>query len=151
MTCLLALTAALLGSTPALAAGDRDTWAVAKEAGAKHHVAPALVVAVRIHENPLRCNDYKACGVKNPYRFTRGKRDPYWRCKWWPGGLKGQLNKCADIIARYAKRHKWDPLKPTRSQVSALGKFYAEGSTHWGQSVWRLYSRMAPTRAEVKP
>jgi len=149
MTLYFAALAALLAPPPAHAAGDRDTWAVAKQAAAKYHVAPALVVAVRIHENPRRCNDYKACGVKNPYRFTRGKRDPYWRCKWWPGGLKGQLFKCADIVARYAKRHKWNPEHPTRVQVRALGQFYAEGSTHWGRSVWSLYSRMAPTRAEV--
>lgn len=133
MTALYAaLAAALLAPTPALAAGDRDTWAVAKAAAAKYHVSATLLVSIRLHENPLRRNDYKACGVK----------DPTGRHRWYPGGLKGQLHKCADIVARYAKRHGWDPEQPTQAQVRALGRFYAEGSNHWGDSVWSLYRRM---------
>jgi hypothetical protein len=129
------LLAALLAAPPgAHAAGDRDTWTVAKAAAAKYRVSATLVVAIRVHENPLRRNDYKACGVK----------DPTGRHKWYPGGLKGQVNKCADIVARYAKRHGWDPEHPTRAQVMALGKFYAEGSNHWGAQVWSLYRRMRP-------
>lgn len=164
MTAALAALTAVLAATPqAHAAGDHDTWAIAKEAAAKYHVSATLLVCIRLHENPKRRNDYKACGVKNPHRYTRGKRDAYWRGKWYPGGLKGQLHKCADIVSRYAKRYNkgvlkrkhrrpgdlFDPEKPTQEQVAALGRFYAEGSNHWGKQVWSLYRRMTPTRAEV--
>lgn len=134
--------AALLGMTSpaAHAYSDPATWSIANQAGEKYGVAPALLVAIRVHENPRKSADHKACGVK----------DPTGRRRWYPGGLRGQLFKCADIVARYAKRHEWGGAHcPTKAQVRALGRFYAEGSTHWGAQVWSLYRSMAPTRVEV--
>jgi len=131
---LLAL--ALLTGPPAQAAGDRDNWTVAKHVAAEFGVSPVLMIGIRYHENPKRHNDYKALGVKRGHG-------------WWPGGMSGQYHKAAQIVARYAKRHGWDPRKPTRQQVSDLGAFYAEGSRHWGREVWSFYRRMHTKRAEV--
>lgn len=131
---MLTLLSVLLFATspPAHAIGDRDNWIAAKQAGAKYHVDPALLVAIRHHENPKRRNDYKACGV----------RDPSGRHKWYPGGMSGQYHKCAWIVARHAKRHGWSSMHPSRKQVSHLGQHYAEGSLDWGRHVWYYYSRM---------
>ena len=112
------------------AAGDRDTWVAAKAAGAKHGVSATLLVSIRCHENPKRCNDYKACGVKRPGGG------------WWPGGLRGQMNKCAQIVANHAKAHGWDPRKPTKARIDRLSYRYAEGLASWRTGVWALYRRM---------
>ena len=57
MTCLAAALIAALTAAPAHGAGDRDTWLAAKAASAKHGVSATLLVSIRCHENPKRCND----------------------------------------------------------------------------------------------
>lgn len=130
---MIAILFAALAAAPAHAAGDRDTWLAAKAAGAEYGVSASLLVSIRCHENPKRCNDYKACGVK------RGRG-------WAPGGLRGQMMACARTVKHYAKKHGWDPMLLTRSQVSHLGQHYAEGSLHWGKQVWSFYSRMGRSK-----
>jgi hypothetical protein len=110
-------------------AGDRDTWTAAKAAGAKHGVSATLLVSIRLHENPRRSADYKACGVKRGHG-------------WAPGGLSGQMMACARTVKHYATKHGWDAGGLTKAQVRHLGQHYAEGSTHWGAQVWSLYRRM---------
>lgn len=126
---LLLLAATLCHAAPAKL-GDAANWAAAKHAvtTVSPHIPAALLVAIRYSECPLRRWDYKALGIK------RGRG-------WWPGGLAGQYNKGADIVARHATRHRWGPLAPTRAQVCHLGTHYAEGSTSWGAQVWALYQR----------
>jgi hypothetical protein len=125
---LLALLAALLAGPAQARLADARNRMVAECMGDKYHVSAALLVSIRLHENPRPSADYKCCGVKDP----SGKH------RWYPGGIWAQYAKCAWIVARHAKRHGWDGRRPTRAQVVHLGRAYAEGSTSWGASVWAI-------------
>jgi hypothetical protein len=109
--------------------GDVRNWHVAVVSGHKYDVNPALLIAIRSHENPSPSADYKCCGVKYP---SGG---------WWPGGIWGQYGKAADIAHRRAIKWGCDATQPSHSFIDRLGEFYAEGSTEWGDCVNVLFQR----------
>jgi hypothetical protein len=108
--------------------GDIQNWHVAAWAGNEWGVNPALLVAIRTHENPSRSADYKCCGVK-------------WGSGWYPGGMRGQYLKAASIVQKRAKAWKESAKDPSDDFISRLGRFYAEGSTEWGECVNALFNR----------
>jgi hypothetical protein len=107
---------------------DIRNWHIATWAGNEWGVNPSLLIAIRSHENPSQSADYKCCGVK-------------WGSGWWPGGIRGQYLKAASIVQKRAKAWGEDAMDPSRDFVSRLGRFYAEGSSEWGECVWALFNR----------
>lgn len=106
--------------------GDIRNWHVAVTYGRKHGVHPALMIAVRGHENPKRSRDRYAYGVVcRKYTNLRTQAD-------WGG----------KIIARIAKEQGWDPMEPTHSRLLRLGRVYCgHHEHHWRNCVWALYKR----------
>ena len=105
--------------------GDLRNWLYAVRAAEAHGVSPALLVAIRSHENPAPAREGYGYGVK--------------AVRWQ--GLSVQADWAAKIVARVAKRQGWSATAPTRDDVSRLGRAYAEGSRSWGVAVWVLYKR----------
>ena len=106
--------------------GDLRNWQVAVFAGQTFGVSPALLIAVRSHENPKRSRDWYAYGVVK----VKGT------------DLRTQARWGAIIICRIAGRQGWSPMKPTRAGVTRLGKVYTgTGSTSWGKCVWAHYQK----------
>jgi len=105
--------------------GDIRNHHVAVMAGRTYRVSPALLVAIRTHENPLPSRDWYAYGVK----VVRGT------------DLRTQAWWAARIVRRIAGHQGWSPMQPTRERVVRLGKAYAEGSESWGRCVWAHYRK----------
>ena len=103
---------------------DLRNWHHAVYAGLRWGVSPALLVAVRNHENHSSHRDGFALGVMH--------------VKW--EGMWLQYEQGAYVIkALIANRQKWDPWKPTYNNIFSCGRSYAEGSRTWGPQVWSLY------------
>lgn len=136
---------------------DIDTWIAAIRAHNIYKVHPALLVAIRSHENPSRSRDAYACGVlgmdnrgkTSNTNLMRGFRLSLLEAgvsnppsKVWESNLQTQMYACAYLLTNlYPKYGANDYRKPNQSYVSRLGRLYAEGSTSWGTNVWRLYQR----------
>jgi len=105
--------------------GDIRNHHVAVMAGRTYRVSPALLVAIRTHENPLASRDWYAYGVK-AVKGTDLRTQAWW---------------AARIVRRIAGRQGWSPMQPTRERVVRLGKAYAEGSESWGMCVWAHYRK----------
>ena len=104
--------------------GDIRNWHVAVTYGRKHGVHPALMIAVRAHENPKRSRDRYAYGVV---------------CKRHTN-LRTQADWGGKIIARIAGKQKWNPMEPTRGRLLRLGAVYCgHHEHHWRDCVWALY------------
>lgn len=109
--------------------GDLRNWLVAVCKGKKYGVRPALLIAVRTHENPARSRDHYGYGVvakKDTDLWTQGE---------W----------AARIIARVSGRQGWDAEQPTKSSLYRLAVVYVgqgkASARHWSKSVWTLFNR----------
>jgi len=138
---------------------DNETWKCAIRASILFKVHPALLVAIRNHENPQRYRDSKACGVLGMDRrgkisntrlmqlFRQSLKDKQYPNplpnRVWNTSLQIQMYACAFLLSELypaIKKHmKHEYKQPTREYVYRLGRIYAEGSTHWGKCVWRIY------------
>jgi len=118
--------------------GDVRNWHVAVQKGRKYGVHPALMIAVRSHENPKRSRDRYAYGVvikRHTNLWTQGE----WGAK---------------IIDRISASQGWSSLSPTQANLYSLGAVYCVGrgpsrlsasgrarTSHWSRSVWAFYRR----------
>ena len=111
------------------APNDERNWMVARYKGGKYGVAPALLIAIRSHENPRRSRDRYALGVK-AFKWTN---------------IWVQYDWGAKIVARIARRQGWDPMNPTRENLYRLALIYVgqgrAAARHWQKSVWQKYRR----------
>ena len=107
---------------------DMRNWHYAIFAGTKWGVCPALLVAVRYHENPSHARDFYALGVKHARRAGTG--------------IWGQYDQGARVIKYISTRQNWNPLNPTQNNLYRCGQSYAEGSRTWGNKVWQIYRRV---------
>ena len=122
-------------------AGDLRNWMVAVMKGRKYGVHPALMIAVRSHENPKKSRDWYAYGVKH----LRGTN------------LWTQADGAARIIARISATQGCPSLSPAQANLYSLGAVYCVGvapsslsangrarTRHWSRNVWTLYQRAMP-------
>jgi len=122
-------------------AGDLRNWMVAVMKGCKYRVSPALMIAVRSHENPKRSRDWYAYGVKHLRRTN----------------LWTQADGAARIIARISAAQGWSALSPTRANLYSLGAVYCVGRSPsrlsangrartrlWRRNVWTMMQRATP-------
>ena len=108
-----------------LSQANLRNWNYAIYAGFKWGVSPAMLVAVRNHENPSAGRDFFALGVKHA-------RGHIWK----------QYEQGAWVIKELiARRQGWNPWCPSSSNMLSCGRSYAEGSRSWGPAVWSLYLR----------
>jgi len=105
---------------------DIRNWHVAVCKGRKYGVSPALLIAIRSHENPRRERDRYAYGVV-AYKNT----DLWTQAEWG-----------AKIVARIAKRQGWSPAIPTRANLYRLALVYVgrgeASARHWSSCVWTI-------------
>ena len=148
----MTLTVPVYQRTSQFIAGDIRNWHVAVMKGCSHGgtkpgsefwrmnrltkplppVSPALLIAIRTHENPLKKRDRYALGVG--YK------------KWT--NIWTQYDWGAAIIARIAKAQGWSPMEPTRPRLKRLALVYVgqgkRSADHWSRNVWELYQRALP-------
>jgi len=97
---------------------------VAQAKGEKHSVHPALLLAIRYHENPSPNRDHYALGV-----VAKRGTDIWTQYEWG-----------ARIVRRVAQRQGWSPMEPTLSRVQRLGRVYCgRGWQSWARNVWSNY------------
>ncbi len=121
--------------------GDIRNWHVAVMKGRKYSVSPALMIAIRSHENPKASRDRYAYGV------VAKKHTNLWVQAEW----------AARIIARISVAQGWSSLSPTQANLYALGAAYCVGvspsrlsatgrdrARRWSRNVWELYQRARP-------
>ncbi len=119
-------------------AGDIRNWHVAVMKGRKYGVGPALMMAVRSHENPKKSRDRYAYGV-----VSKRHTDLWTQAEW-----------AARIIARISAAQGWSALSPTQTNLYSLGAAYCVGvspsklsangrdrTRRWSRNVWELYQR----------
>jgi len=108
---------------------DIRNWFVAVHKGKKYEVLPALLVAIRSHENPNPRRDSYAYGVKHL------KGTDLWT----------QAEGAAKIVSRISKRQGWSALQPTPERLYRLALVYVgqgeASARHWSRCVWILYLR----------
>lgn len=113
-------------TSSSLAQADLRNWNYATYAGLRWGVSPALLVAVRNHENPKASRDGFALGVMH--------------VKW--EGIWLQYEQGAYVIkVLIADRQGWNPERPTERDIYRCGQSYAQGSTSWGPKVWTQYRK----------
>ncbi len=122
---------------------DLRNWFVAVHKGKKYGVDPALLVAIRSHENP---EDW--CGCDSRYRWK--SRDDY---AYGVEHLKGtdlwaQAGGAAKIVKRIATGQGWSPLYPTRARLLRLARVYVGqgevSARNWSKQVWTMHLRARP-------
>lgn len=130
--------------------GSIRNWHCAVIAGRSYHVSPALLVAVRSHENPKASRDWYGYGVKHLAQPRRTELNKLKKAGWSDERITRfqhhflweQADGAAKIIRRIAGRQKWSPMKPTPDGLLKLGKVYTgTRSTSWGPSVWEQYQK----------
>lgn len=106
-------------------AATMRNWHYAMYAGERWGVCPALLIAIRNHENPSSARDFYALGVKHARRSG--------------AGIRGQYDQGARVVKYISQRQGWDARNPTPNNLLRCGQSYAEGSRTWGPKVWRMY------------
>ena len=111
------------------APNDKRNWHVAELKGGKYGVSPALLIAIRSHENPKKSRDHYAYGV-----VIKRHTDLWIQAEW-----------AARIVARIARWQGWDPMKPQRGDLYRLALIYVgqgkAAARHWQANVWNLYQK----------
>lgn len=111
---------------------DIRNWFVAVHKGRKYGVAPALLVAIRSHENPSPKRDRYAYGV-----VIKRHTNLWTQAEW-----------AARIVARIAGSQGWSPMHPTRKRLRRLARVYVgrgeASARNWSKCVWIMYVRGRP-------